>query len=202
MEINSVLHKIDKIKFQAFQLSRTSSFTMKLLFTFIIAGLTGLCAQIKIILQFTPVPISGQTFEVLIAGILLGKWWTGISQIIYAVLGILGVPWFAGFKSGLMIPTFGYILGFILSAFFIGYCIDHYKIRNFMKIFIILIFANFILIYIPGLIFLGYWLNKTSFTSFKQILFLGAVPFILGDIIKICLVTMLSKIILPNEKLN
>jgi len=83
------------------------------------ACLTGLLAQFRFYLPGSPVPITGQTFAVLIAGILLGKW-GGISQGMYVGFGAMGVPWFAGMNAGLAYllgPTGGYIIGFIFAAF-------------------------------------------------------------------------------------
>jgi len=87
------------------------------------ACVTGLLAQIKISLPWTPVPITGQTFAVLLTGVLLGRWWGGISQVIYVVMGVVGIPWFAGLSGGysaLIGPSGGYIIGFILAALFLG----------------------------------------------------------------------------------
>jgi len=81
------------------------------------AGLTGLLAQARAYLPGTPVPITGQTLAVLLAGVMLGKWWGGLSQAIYAGLGVAGLPWFAGWSGGishLAGPTGGYIIWVIL----------------------------------------------------------------------------------------
>ncbi len=169
------------------------------------AVLTGLMAQIRIPLPFTPVPITGQTFAVLLAGILLGRNWGGISMAIYATLGAIGLPWFAGFGGGLAIlfgPTGGYIFGFILAALFIGYMSDRFiKSRNFIPMLLIMLFANFALIHGTGLIQLSIWLNfvKGTSPSFYEILAMGTLPFIAGGLIKVIAAAALAKGITPKK---
>lgn len=180
----------------------------KIILSLAAAVLTGLAAQIKFQLPWTPVPITGQTFAVLLSGILLGKWWGGISQTFYAVLGFIGVPWFAGLKGGisvLMGPTSGYIFGFILAAFFIGYCSDKYiKARGFWVMAALMLFANFVLIHIPGLIILYSWLViiKGASPTMLEVFNLGTLPFIFGDVLKIILAASLVKGITPKKAYN
>ncbi|MFA4991708.1 MAG: biotin transporter BioY, partial [Candidatus Omnitrophota bacterium] len=98
--------------------AREVSIANKFILAFGMAGLTGILAQLRIMLPWTPVPITGQTLAVLLAGVLLGRSWGGISQVIYVVLGVAGIPWFNGFAGGygvLLTPSGGYLLGFILS---------------------------------------------------------------------------------------
>ena len=80
------------------------------------AAMTGIAAQIRIPLPFTPVPITGSTFAVLAAGVLLGRNFGGFSMASYVALGAAGVPWFNGGGAGLSYvagPTGGYLIGFI-----------------------------------------------------------------------------------------
>ena len=162
------------------------------------ACITGLSAQIKMALPWTPVPITGQTLAVLLSGVLLGSWWGGISQIIYITMGVAGIPWFANFEAGysaLIGPTGGYLIGFILTSIFVGYFTDKYiKARSFHSLLILMVFANFILIYIPGLLQLAFWLHivKGSLPNFRELLSMGFTPFILGDITKIILAAMIA----------
>src|SRR5579875_3457003 len=85
------------------------------------AGLVGSLAQLTIHLPFTPVPITGQTLGVLLVGTALG-WRRGAAALtLYAVAGLVGLPWFAGGQSGYVGANFGYVLGFIASAAVCGY---------------------------------------------------------------------------------
>ncbi|MFH0965339.1 MAG: biotin transporter BioY [Planctomycetota bacterium] len=86
-----------------------------------LAILTGVSAQVVIPLPFTPVPITGQVFAVLLAGIALGGRWGAASQGIYVGAGTLGMPWFAGGTSGLPVwASGGYLIGFVAAAYVIG----------------------------------------------------------------------------------
>ena len=80
----------------------------------------GIAAQIAIPLPFTPVPLTLQTFAVLLAGAALGSLRGVASMGLYALMGVVGVPWFAEGSSGFSSASFGYILGFILAAFIVG----------------------------------------------------------------------------------
>ncbi len=155
------------------------------------ACVTGLLAQLRIQLPFTPVPITGQTFAVLMAGILLGGWWGGLSQVLYAGLGAAGVPWFNGWQGGisqLAGPTGGYIIGFILAAMFVGHFTDRYiSARRLYSLLGLMLFGNFVLVYVPGMLQLGLWLNliQGKAVSVYQVLVMGFFPFIIGDVIKV-----------------
>lgn len=180
----------------------------KIVLAFLMAGFTGIMAQTRIYLPFTPVPITGQTLAVLMAGVLLGRWWGGISQAIYVGLGAVGMPWFAGLTSGygvLIGPSGGYLIGFIFAALFVGHFIDKYvKMRNFLSLVLIMSFANFVLIYIPGLVQLGIWyrLTKGTFPTLWNLLLMGVIPFITGGIIKVFAAATLAKGITPKEAFN
>ncbi len=169
------------------------------------AIVTGLLAQIKIYLPWTPVPIVGSTFGIVFSAVLLGKNWGGISALIYVVLGVLGVPWFAGFSGGLNVifgPTGGYLIGFILAGFFVGYLVDlKSSYRRFFPLTFIMIIAHILIMYIPGLIHLGIWLTFIKGKPFNliELLFMGAIPFLLGDVIKSIIAALIANIITPKE---
>ncbi len=91
------------------------------------AALTGVGALIAIPLPFTPVPITLQTFFIFLAGALLGKYLGALSQLIYLLLGVVGLPVFAKGSSGigaLLGPSGGYLVGFIPAAFLVGYLLE------------------------------------------------------------------------------
>jgi biotin transport system substrate-specific component len=183
-----------------FKWARSLTITKKIALSFTMACITGLSAQFRIPLPWTPVPITMQTFFVLIAGVLLGRKWGGVSQIIYVGFGVLGIQWFAG--SSIFGPTGGYLIGFILAAFFLGYVIDKSIVsKNFISILCLMVFANFLLIYIPGLIHLGFYLYliKGSFPGFVPILSMGLFPFIPGALIKISLAAAVATALLPKD---
>ena len=177
----------------------------KLILAASFACLTGLLAQVRFYLPGTPVPITGQTFAVLFSAILLGKWWGGISQTIYLGIGVAGVPWFAGFNSGLGYlagPTGGYIIGFIVAAFFLGFCVDRsIKSRNYWTMFALMMFANFGIVFGFGLLQLYGWMVLASGTtvSLWGLLMMGLIPFLVGDIIKIAIAAGIASGITPKQ---
>lgn len=181
-----------------------TSFINKVILAFFMACVTGIMAQLIIPLPWTPVPVTAQTFAVLMAGVLLGRWWGGISQIIYLVAGLLGLNWFAGLTGGYTVlfgATGGYLVGFILVALFLGYFSDRYvEARKFRPMLGLMLFANFALIYLPGLLGLGLWmyLVKGSYPTIFTLLSMGLLPFLLGDLVKIGGAAALTKMVTPK----
>jgi biotin transport system substrate-specific component len=194
---------INRVKYDYFRWRYELSIPRKLVLALTVAGAIGLLAQVRFILPWSPVPITGQTFGVLLAGVLLGRWWGGISLAMYGGLGIAGIPWFAGWSSGLG-ATGGYIIGFILAALFLGYFTDKYiRARSFTSMLGLMLVANFVIIYVPGLVWLGLWLNATvGVESIGAVLALGAAPFIIGDIIKAVLAALAARGMTPKQAYN
>ena len=196
--------RIEQMKYNAFKWRYELSIPRKLGLALGIAGLTGLLAQLKFFLPWSPVPITGATFAALLAGVLLGTWWGGISTAVYAGLGAAGVPWFTGWGSGLAYltgPTGGYIVGYILAALFLGYFTDKFvRARSFPAMLGLMLFASFILVYTPGLIHLGVWLNlvKGEPATFGHLLMIGAVPFLAGDAIKSVIAALIAGAVTPK----
>ena len=188
-----------------FERIQDASTATKLLMSLMMACFTGIMAQIIIPLPWTPVPITAQTFAVLCSGLLLGRKYGCLSQILYVVLGIAFVPWFGGMTGGIEIflgSTAGYLIGFIIAAYFIGYISEKYaNSRNFTKMAAVIGVANFALIYIPGLLGLALWAYLTQGTvlGIMDLLLMGLVPFIFGDIVKILGAAGVSKVFLPKE---
>lgn len=142
--------------------------------------LTAVSAKIKI--EIGPVPITMQTFAVLFSGALLGSKRGVLSQLAYLFGGVAGIPWFA--RGGGLIyifsPTFGYIIGFILAAYLIGYLAEKGWDRSLKTALSAMLVGNIIL-YLPGLL----WLAR--FVGFGKVLTVGFYPFVIGDLLKILL---------------
>lgn len=161
-----------------------------------VACIVGLLAQVRFPIPWSPVPITGQTFAVLLAAVFLGRWWGGISLAIYAGLGAAGLPWFSSWASGVG-ATWGYIMGFILAALFLGYFTDKYiRARSFLSMLGLMLLASFVLIYIPGLLWLRLWLGTP--VSFVTLVGIGALPFIVGDIIKVVAAASIARAVTPR----
>ncbi len=190
----------------AWQWRRELSWVKKVTVALGMACLIGLLAQARISLPWTPVPITGQTFAVLLAAVLLGRWWGGVSLAIYIGLGIAGVPWFNGWTGGIdriAGPTGGYLIGFILAALFLGYFVDKYvKARSFRSLLGLMLFADFVLVFGPGLIQLHLWSNLAGqgTIGFYQLLTMGLLPFIAGDVVKVVAAAGAAWSLLPKEE--
>jgi biotin transport system substrate-specific component len=143
------------------------------------AGLTALGAQIQIPVE--PVPFTFQTIVVLIAGAFLGKFDGALSQVLYVASGAVGLPVFAGGTFGiakLFGPTGGYLIGFVVSAFFIGWLIEYSK--KFWWV-VFSMFLGSIIILLLGTIQLNFVLFNDWTKSFKA----GFLIFSWWDILKI-----------------
>jgi biotin transport system substrate-specific component len=200
----TIAARIEQTRYDVFKWRYELSIPRKLALAIGVAVMTGLLAQLRFQLPWSPVPLTGQTFGVLLAGVLLGKWWGGISMGMYAGLGAAGVPWFQGMSGGwayMSGPTGGYIIGFILAALFLGYFTDKFiKARTFSMMLGLMLFAGLIIVYVPGLLQLNIWLSlaKGQPASFSELMMMGAVPFIAGDITKAVIAALLVRAILPR----
>ena len=187
-----------------FERIQSASTATKILLSFMMACFTGIMAQIIIPLPWTPVPITAQTFAVLCSGLFLGKKYGCLSQILYIVLGIAFIPWFGGMTGGLDVflgSTGGFLIGFVIASYFIGAITEKYaKARNFTRMALVIGIANFGLIYIPGLAGLALFLSSQGMTfGIVDLLMMGLIPFIAGDIVKILGAATVSKVFLPKD---
>jgi biotin transport system substrate-specific component len=147
------------------------------------------CAQIRIPLPFTPVPITGQTFGVLLTGALLGSRYGTFVVISYVVQGLTGLPVFAGLKGGIAVlfgPTGGYILGFIPAAFVVGWLLEKGWYKNLVLTIIAFALGN-VIIYTFGLPWLAF------FVGWNQVLQMGFLPFLPGDLLKMILAVLVIR---------
>jgi biotin transport system substrate-specific component len=143
------------------------------------AAFVGLLAQISIHLSFTPVPITGQTLGVLLAGTALGWWRAGAALALYAVAGVAGVPWFAGHSSGYASASFGYIVGFVAAAVLCGYLASRGADRSVLRSLPAMVAAE-VVIYAFGLTWLAIDLHLGASATIAD----GLTPFLAGDAIK------------------
>ena len=150
------------------------------------ALLTALCAQIEIPLGFTPVPITGQTFAVLLSGAALGIRRGALSQLVYWASGLIGLPFYSGGKGGWQAgtgATMGYLVGFIFAAAAIGFLAERKHDRNFATSLPAMLLGSAI-IYTCGAGWLAYKLNIPVATGETNAIGLGVAPFLIGDAIK------------------
>ena len=146
------------------------------------AAFVGLAAQVAIPLPFTPVPLTLQTFAVLLAGAALGSLRGVMAMSLYAVAGVAGVPWFAEGSSGFAMASFGYILGFIAAAGIVGRVAEHGATLTVWRTAGLMVLGNLV-IYAVGVTWLKYAIDATWTTALQ----LGVAPFLIGDVVKIAL---------------
>jgi biotin transport system substrate-specific component len=162
--------------------SRTLDYSIAILQILGFAGLTALCADAKIYLSFSPVPITLQSLAVILSGALLGSKKGALSQIVLIAIGASGLSVFSVKGAGylaLLGPTGGYILGFVLAAFVAGWMKEHSFLVGFWKTNAFLFLAS-LFIFIPGVV----WLKTFTGVSTSSALTMGFYPYLLGDIIK------------------
>ena len=150
------------------------------------AVLTAVAAQIAI--PMWPVPITGQTFAVLLVGAVLGASRGAISMIAYFSMGAAGLPVFTGMVSGITFgTTFGYLVGFIAAAAVVGWLAQlnwQKKVTGVLASFLI---GNSV-IYLFGLPLLAFALSNLNLASdLSAVVAAGLVPFLIGDAIKMVL---------------
>jgi biotin transport system substrate-specific component len=152
------------------------------------ALLTALAAQIVIPLGFTPVPLTGQTFAVLLAGGVLGSRRGGLSMLLYVALGAIGLPFYAEGTGGWTAATgatAGYLVGFIVAAIVVGLMAEHGQDRK-LSTSIPAFLAGTTIIYTFGAGWLAYDLGLplTAGVGESSAISLGVAPFLVGDVLK------------------
>ncbi len=150
----------------------------------VLAGslLIALSAQVAIPLPFSPVPVSGQTFAVLLVAALLGRRRGSLAVLVYIGQGLIGLPVFAGGAFGLarlLGPTGGYLAGFVIAAYVVGLLAERGWDRRAGTTAAAMLVGNLI-IYACGVL----WLS-TFVGGLGPALTAGLLPFLAGDVLKI-----------------
>ena len=161
---------------------RTAEWIRSLFLIVLGSLLLAVLAQIQIPLPFTPVPITGQTFGVLLLGAALGSKRGAASMLLYITEGAVGLPFFAGGASRFSVltgATAGYLIGFIVAAYVIGQLAERGLERS-VRTSIIPFLVGTIIIYVCGVTWLSVFLK-----SFSKGLEFGLLPFLIGDAIKL-----------------
>ncbi len=168
-----------------------------------LAVATGLLAQVRIPLPWSPVPLTGQTFAVLLSGVLLGRRAGPLGQAIYVGLGAAGLPWFAGATGGLAVlagPTAGYLAGFVIAPLVVGVVVDRVPAaRRFLPLTALLGAASLLLVYLPGLVGLALWQRGVGLQpSLPGLLAMGLLPFLPGEAVKVTAAALTARAIGPR----
>ena len=162
------------------------------------ALLTVLLAQLRIDLPYSPVPITGQTFAVLLAGAVLGMRRGFASQATYLALGAMGAPVFAGGLGGPMVlagPTAGYLCSFPVAAGLLGWLVERGASRSTAKLALSL-FASDLLILVSGTVWLALLFGQPA----RVVLQWGVVPFIVSNVVKVAAVGLTLPRLLKNSR--
>ena len=165
---------------------RLSARSRDLLLVFTGVFFVTLIAHVKILLPFTPVPLTGQTFAVLLVGASLGSKRGVLSMGLYIALGALGLPIFTGGASGLAYltgATLGYLVGFVVAAYIVGRFAEKGLERNLRTSIIPFTVGTFV-IYLFG----AGWLSVLF--GIEKAFQLGVLPFLIGDLIKLILAAL------------
>jgi biotin transport system substrate-specific component len=161
-------------------LDRVRSTALVVAFSLFVA----LSAQVVIPLPFTPVPITLQTFAVLLTGALLGSRLGAAALLLYLTEGAVGLPFFRGGNGGWLYlavsPTAGYLLAYPLAAYVTGRLAERGWDRNFLKAAAAIAIGSLVVLF-------GGWLGLLRFYPAGQAFALGVAPFIVGDIVKVAL---------------
>ncbi|MFD9262725.1 biotin transporter BioY [Streptomyces sp. NPDC059538] len=146
------------------------------------AALTGLAAQISVQVDGLAAPITGQTFAALLVGTALGARRGFLSLAVYALVGMAGVPWFAGGGSGAGGATFGYVLGMLLAATVVGALARRGGDRSVLRTAGSMAVGSAV-VYAVGVPYL----MAVTGASLTTALATGMVPFLIGDALKAAL---------------
>jgi biotin transport system substrate-specific component len=142
-----------------------------------IAGSLIVAAAAQVNVPMLPVPMTLQTLAVLAIGAAYGARLGAITLALYALEGAVGLPVFAEFKSGIMLPSFGYVLGFVAAAGLVGWLAERGWDRSGLKMFAAMILGAAV-VYVPGVVWLTGWIG------FEKAVQFGLLPFIAGDVAK------------------
>ena len=154
--------------------------------------LTAVLACIRVPLPFTPVPVTGQTLGVLLAGAMLGARRGFLSQALYLVLGTAGLHFAGGSLVG---PTAGYLWTFPLAALIVGTLVERGAAQRIWTLVPALVVANGLILADGAL-----WLGVSLKVPLRQAMLLGVAPFWLGDVLKISAVALLLPSLLRGSQ--
>lgn len=148
-----------------------------------------LCVLAPLSIPIASVPISASTFVVYLAAVLLGARYSIICICLYLLLGIIGLPVFAGWGSGIGVilgPTGGYLIGYLLIALFTGLFMRYGKEK--ISMIAVGMVLGTVACYALGTVWLAYQLSLDA----KAAIMAGVIPFIPGDLLKIILCLVIA----------
>lgn len=158
----------------------------------LMAALTAVLAYVRLPVPWSPVPVSGQSLAVMLAGALLGPRLGALSQAVYVLLGAIGLPVYAGGMGGLPVllgPTGGYLFGFVLGAYVTGRVAGKAGMLRPARLVLAFVLGGVVAVYVPGVVQLA----LVTGTTLRQAVVLGALPFLPGDGLKVAAATVVLR---------
>ncbi len=170
------------------------------------SAFVALCAQLAI--PLFPVPITGQTFGVLVVGTVLGSRRGALALLVYIGEGLATLPVYQSGNNAWVLnrfgepyilgSTLGYLVGFVIAAFVVGWLTERRGMDREVWSAALLLLVGNVVLYIPGLLWLQLWLNvhaeaaaTLGIALSSSALDVGLLPFIPGDIVKLILAAVL-----------
>ena len=166
-----VLRPSDRVPSRLYDASLVAGFSL----------LIALCAQVSIPLPFTPVPVTLQTFAVVLSGALLGSRRGAITVLLYLAEGSAGLPVFSLGRAGvahLFGPTGGYLVGFVAAAWLTGFLVER-RLAGSVPGALIVLLLGYLAPYVAGVAWLGVSVGLPGAVA------LGFLPFLAGDALKV-----------------
>lgn len=157
------------------------------------AALTAVAAQIIVPLPFTPVPFSCAILAVFLCGALLDPWSAFLTQGVYLLMGLVGLPVFSGFGAGpgkLLGPTGGYLVSYLFVAWLISLLLSRAKHKTFLRYFAAML-CGLAVCYLFGTLWLG-WMTARPFA---EALAMGVLPFVGFDVAKAALAGAMAMVL-------
>jgi biotin transport system substrate-specific component len=160
-----------------------------IIYSSLMAAVTSILGYLVIPLPFTPIPITGQSLAVMIAGCVLTPAQAALSMLIFLLLGCAGIPVFSGGRSGIGIivgKSGGYFLGYLIGVVIIS-VLSHRK-QSFVNMFLACVLGGIVIVHFLGAGWLGFITN----VGIKKAFVLGSLPFIPGDLLKAVVAAFIS----------
>ncbi|MDO9537176.1 MAG: biotin transporter BioY [Thermoplasmata archaeon] len=200
MNINVTMERYANARHRFYEWRTELDYARMTMLALAFSCLTGMSAFVRIYTPISAVPFTLQTFIVLMSGMVLGHKWGGISQTLYVGLALAGIPWTTqgGGLDAVFGYTGGYLLGFIIAAFVVGYLTDmDIKYRT-TKYQVPIMTLGMLLIYIPGVVVLA-TVTSMPLMGMSGAIMLGAGVFIIWDIVKLAMAGAAGKFLLTKK---
>lgn len=153
------------------------------------AALTGILGYLTIPLPFSPVPITGQTLAVMLAGCVLTPIQAGLSILTFLLMGVIGIPVFSGGRAGIGViagPSGGYLIGFLVGAVIISLIAR--RSRNFLVLLMACLVGGIVVVHVLGFP----WLGHVTGMDMVSAIMAGSLPFIPGDLFKVVIAAIIG----------